>query len=302
MKIERVAEDVYVFTSELYAQVTAGAVVSNDGAAVIDTLAYPSETIELRRFIENHLGCPVRYVINTHFHADHTYGTYLLPQAQVIAHALCRDLLDTRGRAALASAKVSSSALASIEVVLPDIILEDGELNLHLGSKTLNLTHSPGHSPDMITVLIREDRILFASDTVMAVPFVGDGNLEDLIKSLEAILDLELENVVQGHGEVILRGEVDTTIKKYIKYLRTIRSTVTRAVKSRYTKNALRKLDLESVGLERILLGGLAEELHWRNLSLMYDELKEVLEPYKRRPRSKTKTKTKSKGKGKMKN
>ena len=296
-KIERVAEDVYVFTSELYAQVTAGAVVSNDGAAIIDTLAYPSETMDLRRFIENRIGCPVRYVINTHFHADHTYGTCLLPQAQVIGHALCRELLDTRGRAALAEAKVSSAALDTIEVVLPDILVEDGGLNLHLGDKTLSLTHSPGHSPDMITVLIREDRILFASDTVMAVPFVGDGDLEDLIKSLEDILDLELENVVQGHGEVILRGEIDSTIKKYIKYLKTIRSTVTRAVKSRYTKNALRKLDLESVGLERILLAGLAEELHWRNLSLMYDQLKEVLEPYKRRPRPKTKTKAKGKRK-----
>ena len=38
---ERVSEDVYVFTSELYAQVTAGAVLSADGAIVIDTLPFP---------------------------------------------------------------------------------------------------------------------------------------------------------------------------------------------------------------------------------------------------------------------
>ena len=285
-KIERVADDVYVFTSELYAQVTAGAVVTDAGAVVIDTLAYPAETNDLRHFIEKRLSCPVRYVINTHFHADHTYGTCLLPEARVVAHARCRELLDTHGRAALADAQASSSALHGIKLVLPDIIFEEGELNLHLGSKTLTLTHSPGHSPDLITVLIREDRILFASDTVMALPFVADGDVDALIQSLQDILSLELENVVQGHGDVILRGEVVSTIKSYIKYLKTIRSAVSRAVKSKYTKNALRKIDLESVGLERIRLAGLAEELHWRNMSALYDELRDVLEPYKRRSRT----------------
>ena len=291
-KIERVAEGIYVFTSELYAQVTAGAVITPDGAVVIDTLAYPSETQEMRRFIEDRQGCPVRYVVNTHFHADHTYGTCLLPQAKVVAHARCRELLDTLGRAALKQAQASSSALQSTEVILPDIILEAGELNLRLGSKTVTLTHSPGHSPDLITALIREDRILFASDTVMALPFVADGDLDDLVASLQAILDLELENVVQGHGEVILRGEIATTIKSYIKYLRSIKSAVSRAVKSRHTKKALRKLGLETFGLERILLAGLAEELHWRNMSVLYDQMKEVLEPYKRSSRTKEKKAT----------
>ena len=41
---ERVADNVYVFTSELYAQVNAGAVVGPDFSVVIDTLAYPEET------------------------------------------------------------------------------------------------------------------------------------------------------------------------------------------------------------------------------------------------------------------
>lgn len=293
-KIERLAEDVYVFTSELYAQVTAAAVISADGSVLIDTLAYPSETIEIRDFVENHLGSPVRYVINTHFHADHTYGTFLLPKATVVAHSLCRDLLDTLGRSALAQAQRSSSDLKGIKIVLPDIVIDDGGLNLHLGGKTLTLSHSPGHSPDLVTVFLKEDRILFGSDTVMAVPFVADGNLEHLIQSLEIMLDMELENIVQGHGDVILRGEIKASIKLYIKYLKNIRSAVTRAVKSRYTKNSLRKIDLEKYGLERILLAGLAEDLHWRNMSLLYDQLKTELEPYKRRRKVQAKGKTSS--------
>jgi glyoxylase-like metal-dependent hydrolase (beta-lactamase superfamily II) len=104
MQRERVADDIYVFTSELYAQVTAGAVITPEGAILIDTLVFPEEARAIKNFLENRLTCPVRYVINTHYHADHTYGTCYFPEAQVVAHARCYDLLDTRGRDGLRSA------------------------------------------------------------------------------------------------------------------------------------------------------------------------------------------------------
>ena len=101
MQRERVAEDIYVFTSELYARVTAGAIVTPDGAILIDTLPYPEETHEIKAFLEGRLQIPVRYVINTHHHADHTNGTCYFPNAVVVGHALCRQLLDTVGRSGL---------------------------------------------------------------------------------------------------------------------------------------------------------------------------------------------------------
>jgi len=76
---ERVAEDVYVFTSQLYAQVNAGAIVGQDWSILIDTLAYPEETREIRDFLEERLAKPVRYIINTHYHSDHTLGNCWFP-------------------------------------------------------------------------------------------------------------------------------------------------------------------------------------------------------------------------------
>jgi cyclase len=78
---ERVAENVYLFTSELYAQVNAGAVVGTEWSVLIDTLAYPEESKEIRDFLENRLDRPVRYVINTHYHADHSLGSCWFPDA-----------------------------------------------------------------------------------------------------------------------------------------------------------------------------------------------------------------------------
>ena len=102
---ERIADDIYVFTSRLYAQVTAGAILTKEGVILIDTLYYPEETRQIKEFLEDRLGHRVRYVINTHYHADHTQGTYLFPGARVVSHALCKKLLDTRGRNGLREAK-----------------------------------------------------------------------------------------------------------------------------------------------------------------------------------------------------
>ena len=73
MQRERVSENVYWFQSSIYAQVTAGVVLGTDWAVVIDTLAIPEETLAMRSFVEEELKVPVRYVINTHYHADHTW-------------------------------------------------------------------------------------------------------------------------------------------------------------------------------------------------------------------------------------
>ena len=272
---ERVSEDVYVFTSELYAQVTAGAVLSADGAIVIDTLPFPSETLEIVDFIQNKLSTPIKYVINTHYHADHTYGTCFFRRAEVIAHSKCRDLLHNVGRKGLADAKMESPELERVEIVLPDLIFENGNMDLHLGKKTLTLIHSPGHSPDSISVLVNEDRILFAGDMVMPLPYFVDGNIDDMTRSLQVIPSMGLENIVQGHGEVILRGEIDEAIRSSLRYLDNVRKKVTRTAERGKRRDDLTDIDIESCGKSRIPLGGLVAKLHQGNIYALYDSLTE---------------------------
>jgi glyoxylase-like metal-dependent hydrolase (beta-lactamase superfamily II) len=286
-QIERVTDDVYVFTSELYAQVTAGVVNTRLGAILIDTLPYPTEALEMKQFVESQLSSRVRYVINTHYHADHVYGTYIFAGAQVISHELCRQLLSTVGVESLTAAKAESSELSSVKIVLPQITFEGGSFRLRLGGKTVVLNHSPGHSKDVINVLVEGEQVLFASDTVMPVPFFPDGDIKQLLKSLENILTMapDLTNLVQGHGPVILRGEVGSYVEKKIKYLKTIDRAVRQVLKRRYSKKALAKTDLASVDIDRAVLGGLAEELHLSNLDTLYNRLKRYVKPYPSRSR-----------------
>jgi len=278
MQRERVADDVYVFTSDLYAQVTAGVIVTSEGAVVIDTLVYPEESQQIKRFVDHRLGTSVRYVINTHFHADHSTGTCFFKGAHVVAHARCRELLDQRGRESLEQVKAASNEMRDVDLILPDIVFDGGPLNLHIGNKTLQLWSTPGHSPDSIVCLVKEDRILFAADTLMPIPYFVDGNYDDFLASLSGLRNGNFENVVQGHGEVILRGEIEEKIQTDVDYLLNLKKAVDSALVSRSPDTALEAIDVESCGKSRILLNGTVEHLHRQNVLALASQRREPVQ------------------------
>lgn len=270
MQHERIAENVYFFQSELYAQVTAGVIAGPDAAVLIDTLALPEETRQLRRFIERELQVPVRYIINTHYHADHSWGNCFFPEAIVVAHSRCYDLLDTRGRAALDAEKKENAQLREVDIVLPSVTFEKGELTLQLGKKTLNVFPLPGHSSDAIAVLVEEDRVLFCGDTFMALPTIVDGDIDEMTASLKKIMKMSLENLIPGHGEIVLRGEIEAAIKSNLDYLNKLRKAVREASRRRYPLDILESVHVEHCGKSRVLIAGLAEQLHHRNLIALF--------------------------------
>ncbi len=270
---ERIADNVYSFQSDIYAQVTAGAVIGPNWAVIIDTLAMPEETLAIRDFIEQELNVPVRYVIDTHSHADHSWGNIFFPGATIIAHSLCRELLDTKGRASLEEVRKQNLAFRNVKVVLPQITFEEGQLNLRVGKKTLSLFPLPGHSKDNVAVLVEEDRVLFAGDAAMPLPYIVDGDIDDLVASLKKVGKLGLENIIQGHGDIVLRGEIDNFIKDNLAYLSNIRKVVRKASRRKYPQDILDESTVESCGKSRVLIGGLAAELHRRNLRALYQQM-----------------------------
>lgn len=276
MHRERISDDIYVFTSGLYAQVTAGAIITSAGAVIIDTLPFPAETRQVIDYVERRSPHGIRFVIYTHYHADHTYGGYLFKNAQVISHHLCRQLLIERGEAGMELARAQNPQLADVKLRLPDIVF-NGSLTLRLGNKTIELAQSPGHSPDMITAYVKEDRILFASDTVMPVPYIVDGDTNQMAASLTKLKSMSLENVVQGHGEIVLRGEISEAVNSSLNYLQKMQGATANALLLNQSRDDLiREYDIESCGKARTSLNGLVQQLHAANLITTYDRLNDA--------------------------
>jgi glyoxylase-like metal-dependent hydrolase (beta-lactamase superfamily II) len=269
---ERVTEDVYVFISQLYAEVGAAVIAAPEGAVVVDTAPFPQEAREIREFALRRCRRGIRYVINTHHHADHIYGSYLFPEAELIAHRRCRQILLQFGEESLARAQEQTPALASVQLRIPQLVFET-EMLLRLGEKTIHLMHAPGHSQDGIIVHVREDKVLVASDVVTPVPLIVRGDREALVESLELIKTLNLENVIQGHGGVLLRGEIEETVDSNIDYLACLERQVQKLVEEGAPRSDSRKIEIESCGKSRIPIGGLVQRLHQANAESLYDEL-----------------------------
>lgn len=273
MHRERVSENVYWFQSEVYAQVTAGVIVGPQWAVVIDTLALPDETLGMREFIEHELGVQVHYVINTHYHADHTWGNCFFPGATVISHAKCREYLIEYGLPSLEGSRKQDPALRQVKIVPPHLTFDSGEMSIRVGKKNLILFPSFGHSNDGISVLVEEDRVLFAGDSFMPLPYVVDGDIDDMLASIKKVGKMGLENIIQGHGDIILRGEIDAAVKENLNYLTNIKKAVKAAGKRKNVDEYLETITIEDCGKSRVHLGGLAETLHRRNLRALHRQM-----------------------------
>ncbi len=267
---ERISEHTYVFRSNMYAKVNAGLISTPEGCILIDTLPYPEETQEILHFVQRRLRSQVKYIILTHSHADHVYGAYLFPDAEIIGHLYSRKLLTTQTKPALAKARTVNPALADVRLVYPALLMEQ-EAAIRLGGATLIMRHAPGHAPDVIRVYYKEEKVLFASDAMMPIPYFVHGNIQDLRRTLQELSQVTpLEDLVQGHGDVLLRGEAKSVIETYLHYLDCVEAHVDRVLAQGGGKKALLSLDVEDCGIPRIALEGLATQLHQENLVTLY--------------------------------
>lgn len=82
--------------------------------------------------------------------------------------------------------------------------------------------------------------MLFAGDAFMSLPYIVDGDIDEMIASVKRIGRMGLENIIQGHGDIILRGEIDAAVKENMNYLNNIKKLVKAAGKR---KNADEYLD-----------------------------------------------------------
>ena len=272
----RVADDTWVFTSRLYIEVNAGLVVTPEGGILIDTLPFPSETRQIIDFASRVCPAGIKYVVNTISHADHVYGSCFFPEAELVAHELCRDMLIEYGRSSLEEAKEHTPELRHVQIRLPKLVFNEGMV-IRLGGKTVHLIHSPGPSPETCVVHVREDKVLFASDLMMPVPTISTpyANIDAYMQSLSNLHDYNLECIVQGHGDILLRGEVTSSIDVSMRYLTEIQELVANLMAEGNTKHDLVEHDIEEFDRSRIPLGGLVQQFHTNNLLYLWEKARQ---------------------------
>ncbi len=270
---DRVSDNIYALISDLYYEVTAGFIATPEGAVVIDTLPFPSETLELRKEVLKECPEGIKYLILTHYHADHTLGTYLLESSEIIAHKRTRLLLAREGAKRLAEARSIHPQLEEASIILPSITFT-GSMNIKIGGFNLYLFELFGHSRDSIAVYIQEEKTLFAGDLLMPIPLVTDGDVDLTIASLQALKGFNLDYVVQGHGGVLLRGEIMEVLEDNIRYLQKLRARVAEAISKKRPPESLFRIKMEEFGKSPLAMGAMSEPIHRANIMAIYEAMK----------------------------
>jgi glyoxylase-like metal-dependent hydrolase (beta-lactamase superfamily II) len=208
----------------------AGFVVTDDGVVVVDALGSPTLASELIAEIRRVTPKPIRYVIVTHFHADHIYGlqAFKAVGATIIAHPAGREYLnsETAQRRLEASRQDLFPWIDERTQLLgADRWLDTSDHTLMLGGQAFRMRHvGPAHTPEDLVVYLPKSGVLFAGDLVFRgrIPFVGQADSRQWIESLNALLDMNPRLLVPGHGPVSETPRDDLALTRdYLVHLRT---------------------------------------------------------------------------------
>jgi cyclase len=184
----------------------AGFIVGNDYVVVVDSLSTVGLTQRFKDEIGKVTDKPIRYLINTHHHGDHTYGNHVFSGAIIISHDDCRRQVIEAGIIApdLLNAMFPEFDFRGIGAT-PASITFDNQLTLHVDGLEVRLLHfGLGHTADDIIVYLPGEGIVFASDFIFlySTPVSMDGSFAGWLKNLDAMAKLGAEVYVPGHGPV----------------------------------------------------------------------------------------------------
>jgi len=211
----------------------AGFVVTDDGVVVIDALGSPALAQRLLAEIRQITPLPVRYVIATHYHADHIYGLQVFHDAGaiIVAHSRASEYLSSdtaRARLEASRQTLAPWVDADTHLVTPDRWVgqadTQADTRLRVGSTEFLLRPvGPSHTPEDLVVYVPSMGVLYAGDLLFRgrIPFVGQADSGRWIRALDSLLALDPRVVVPGHGAASTDPRADLTLTRdYLQFLR----------------------------------------------------------------------------------
>jgi glyoxylase-like metal-dependent hydrolase (beta-lactamase superfamily II) len=202
-----------------------GVLRTDAGTVIVDTMAFPMQGDRIRELARELTGQPVRVVINTHYHVDHTHGNPAFDSdVRIISSEATRQhMLELDGSFwdgshtnALPN-ETFGPAAGGFGSPDPEAAPAEGEApksdsthehEIAIGGKTVRLVHlGVGHTDGDVLVSFEEDRVLHTGDLVFNrsypnIDLAGGGSVPAWIATLDDVMELDFDRVIPGHGEV----------------------------------------------------------------------------------------------------
>jgi len=224
----KIKDDLFVIHNDFVPGNTT-VLVTNEGVVLVDDkfeIDHESIMAQLKKITNQ----PVKYVINTHYHADHSGGNPKLQGlgAQVITSQQARDKM----------VEIKQPGMANVTL--------DNSLRVFLGGKRVEVYRfGRAHTDGDIVVLFPDHRVLSAGDmftfgdaTPQLIDYAGGGSARDWTGTLDGALRLEFDQVVPGHGLVTTKQEM----RKFRDSTMTLRTKVHDMIAGKKTKAEIEKM------------------------------------------------------------
>jgi glyoxylase-like metal-dependent hydrolase (beta-lactamase superfamily II) len=200
----------------------AGIVIGRDGILVIDTLISAKEAKRFIKDIRAVSDKPIKYVVNTHYHLDHTFGNAEFEKlgAIIISHTIDKVSLQNKGEGALKNAGMfglTEQDMEGTKIAVPTITFA-GTMEIDLGDRRVELLHKwASHTEGSILVYIPDKKILFTGDILFTDyhPYMADGDIKGWSSTLDDMMKMDVDTIIPGHGPISGKKDI-ADMKEYI--------------------------------------------------------------------------------------
>lgn len=243
MKVSKVAGNVYILMG---AGGNIGASVGDDGIVIVDD-RYAPLADKIQAALKGITDKPVRFIINTHYHPDHTGGNeYFQKQAPIIAQDNVRKRLES-GEGGGNGGSIQMEMTPAPHDALP-IITFDHDVTVHLNGEDIRALYFPaGHTDgDSVTFFPKSNVVHMGDDFVTyGFPFIdveGGGSINGMIDGVEKVIAQVPADVkiIPGHGPVSTLDDM----RAYVIMLKGTRDAVQQASKEGKTLDQMKQAKL----------------------------------------------------------
>jgi cyclase len=210
-QIRKIKDGIYVYVGRNFNS-NCGIVLTQEGVVLIDSGHNPTDSRAILDAVKKLTPLPVRFLIDTEPHPDHTTGHFVFsPPATIIAHDGAGESMRNREKESpgriekLAGVSPEMrTALEGYRFVVPHVEYRQ-KMTLNLGERTFELLYQKGvHSEADSAVWLPKERVLFSASGIVVDqfnilrPFV---TIPDILAAAKMMKALNPEHVIPGHGQ-----------------------------------------------------------------------------------------------------
>jgi len=200
----------------------AGIIIGEDGILVIDTLTSAKEAKRFLKDIRRVSKKPIKYVVNTHSHLDHTFGNSEFKKhgATIISQIKDAEKMKKESEATLKNSKAygfTEKDMKGTKIVYPGLTFTV-RMEIDLGGQTVELIYTgSSHTDGSIMIYLPGRKILFTGDILFTNyhPFIADGDIEGWMKALDFIMTMDVSAIIPGHGPISSKKDIEG-MKNYL--------------------------------------------------------------------------------------